>query len=144
MGSCNGNGRDPACCINGEDGDGEYRLGASAILTSAIRLDSVVEELQADTLRAEALAEGRAFIEKLAAGWMARIARFDRDGETLLAATINGELTGVGGGLAVEAVCFCLRLPLYVRPAWRRVGAGPSDWRKLFSNARANAVARSP
>ncbi len=59
-------------------------------------LQPVIEDLPAgfDALRAEALAEGYRFVERLAADWMSRALRFDREGEALLAAHVNGVLAG--------------------------------------------------
>src|SRR5260370_38613196 len=50
-----------------------------------------------NALRAEALAEGFRQVERLAADWEAGRTRFDRDGEALLAARLNGVLVGIGG-----------------------------------------------
>src|SRR5271165_4622363 len=63
------------------------------------KLQRVIEELPAgfDALRAEARAEGYLFVERLATDWLLGPARFDRAGEALLAARVNGVLAGIGG-----------------------------------------------
>jgi GNAT superfamily N-acetyltransferase len=64
-------------------------------------------------------------VERLAADWEAGTTRFDRDGEALLAARLNGVLVGIGG-LTIEPVvpgAFRMRR-FYVRPAFRRIGVG--------------------
>ena len=78
-----------------------------------------------DALRAEALAEGFLQVERLAADWEAGTTRFDRDGEALLAARLNGVLVGIGG-LTIEPVGpGALRMRrFYVRPVFRRIGVG--------------------
>ncbi len=64
-------------------------------------------------------------MERLAADWEAGTTWFDRDGETLLAARVDGVLAGIGG-LTVEPVTAgALRMRrFYVRPAYRRSGVG--------------------
>jgi GNAT superfamily N-acetyltransferase len=51
-------------------------------------LDSMIEESQR---------EGYRFLRRLADEWERRINRFDRDGETLLAARDGGRTIGIGG-----------------------------------------------
>jgi hypothetical protein len=57
-----------------------------------IETEAVVEDLPTgfDALRAEARAQGFRQVERLAADWEARTTRFDREGEALLAARVNG------------------------------------------------------
>ena len=90
-------------------------------------LQLVIEDLPAgfDALRADALAEGYRFVERLAADWTSRAIRFDREGEALLAAHVNGVLAGIGG-LTIEPVLpGAVRMRrFYVRPAFRRSGVG--------------------
>jgi GNAT superfamily N-acetyltransferase len=92
-----------------------------------LELEPVRDALPAgfDALRADALAEGFRQVERLAADWETGTTRFDRDGETLLAARLNGVLVGVGG-LTIEPVApGALRMRrFYVRPAFRRIGVG--------------------
>src|SRR6266481_6272196 len=78
-----------------------------------------------DMLRAEALAEGFRQVERLASDWEAGRTRFDRDGEALLAARLNGMLVGIGGLTIEPVVPGALRMRrFYVRPAFRRIGVG--------------------
>jgi GNAT superfamily N-acetyltransferase len=78
-----------------------------------------------DVLRMEALAEGYQFIERLAADWKSHTIRFDRPGEALLAARLNGALVGVGGLTIEPIVLNAMRIGrFYVRPAFRRRGIG--------------------
>lgn len=48
-------------------------------------------------LRSEAQAEGQRFIERLATDWASGICRFNRDGEALFVARVNGSLAGLAG-----------------------------------------------
>ena len=70
-----------------------------------LRLETVVKDLPAgfDALRAEARAEGYLFVERLFTEWMSYTNRFDREGEALLAAQMNGVLAGIGG-ITIEPV----------------------------------------
>jgi GNAT superfamily N-acetyltransferase len=50
---------------------------------------------------------------------------FDRDGEALFAARLNGELAGIGGLTIEPVVPGALRMRrFYVRPRFRRCGVG--------------------
>jgi len=92
-----------------------------------LELKPVLDALPAgfDVLRAEALAEGFRQVERLAADWDAGRIRFDRDGEALLAARLNGVLVGIGGLTIEPVVAGALRMRrFYVRPAFRRIGVG--------------------
>jgi GNAT superfamily N-acetyltransferase len=92
-----------------------------------LELEPVRDALPAgfDALRADALAEGFRQVERLAADWETGTTRFDRDGETLLAARLNGVLVGVGGLTIEPVVPGALRMRrFYVRPAFRRIGVG--------------------
>jgi GNAT superfamily N-acetyltransferase len=92
-----------------------------------LELEPVLAALPAgfDALRADALAEGFRQVERLAADWEAGTTRFDRDGEALLAARLNGVLVGIGGLTIEPAVPDALRMRrFYVRPAFRRIGVG--------------------
>jgi GNAT superfamily N-acetyltransferase len=95
--------------------------------TDPLELEPVTVDLPAgfDTLRAEALAEGFRQIEQLAAEWASRATRFDREGEALLAARLNGVLVGIGGLTIEPVVPGALRMRrFYVRPRFRRCGVG--------------------
>jgi GNAT superfamily N-acetyltransferase len=76
-----------------------------------IRLAPVIDDLPHgfDAMRAEAAAEGYRHLERLAAEWASRAMRFDREGEALLAAHVNG--------------AYRMRR-FYVRPPFRRQGIG--------------------
>ena len=92
-----------------------------------LELKPVLDALPAgfDVLRAEALAEGFRQVERLAADWDAGRIRFDRDGEALLAARLNGVLVGIGRLTMEPVVPGALRMRrFYVRPAFRRIGVG--------------------
>ena len=94
---------------------------------SRLELEPVTGDLPAgfETLRAEALAEGFRQVERLAAEWASRTTRFDREGEALLAARVNGVLAGIGGLTIEPVVPGALRMRrFYVRPRFRRGGVG--------------------
>ena len=73
----------------------------------------------------------------LAPDWEACATRFDREGEALLAARVNGVLAGIGG-LTVEPVMpSALRMRrFYVRPAFRRRGVGRQLAMALLARAK--------
>jgi GNAT superfamily N-acetyltransferase len=92
-----------------------------------LQITAVIDTLPAgfDTLRAEALADGHGFVERLVADWISGENRFDRDGEALLAAFVKEELAGIGGLTLDPVVAGALRMRrFYVRPAFRRGGIG--------------------
>ena len=91
------------------------------------KLQRVIEELPAgfDALRAEARAEGYLFVERLATDWLSGTTRFDRAGEALLAARVDGVLAGIGGLTIEPVVPDALRMRrFYIRLAYRRSGIG--------------------
>jgi len=76
-----------------------------------------------DALRAEARIEGYRFLDRLATDWTAGALRFDRRGETLLAASLAGTVVGVGGVTLDLVTPGALRMRrFYIRPAFRRQG----------------------
>jgi len=93
-----------------------------------LQLETVVKDLPAgfDALRAEARAEGHLFVERLFTGWVSpHTNRFDREGEALLAARMNGVLAGIGGVTIVPVVPRAARMRrFYIRLAFRRNGVG--------------------
>ena len=102
-------------------------------------LQRVTTELPAgfDALRAEARAEGYRFVERLANDWISLTARFDRDGEALLAVRVNGVLAGIGGLTIDPVVLDALRMRrFYVRLAYRRSGIGRKIATALLEPAR--------
>jgi GNAT superfamily N-acetyltransferase len=78
-----------------------------------------------EALRAEAVAEGHRHMDRLAEDFASGVQRFDRDGEVLLAAFVEGELAGIGGVThePTEMIEPALRMRrLYVAQARRRDG----------------------
>lgn len=107
-----------------------------------MQLERVLTELPAgfDVLRAEARAERYRHIERLADEGIAGAMRFDRDGEALIAATLNLELAGIGGLTTDPWEPSALRMRrFYVRAAFRRNGIGRSIAENLLAQARALA-----
>jgi GNAT superfamily N-acetyltransferase len=103
------------------------------------KLQRVTEELPAgfDALRAEARAEGYLFVERLATDWLSGTTRFDREGEALLAARVNGVLAAVGGLTIEPVVPDALRMRrFYVRLGYRRSGIGRRLATALLERAR--------
>jgi GNAT superfamily N-acetyltransferase len=93
----------------------------------AVRLDRVIEALPAgfETMRAEALAEGYRFLERLAADWESGALRFTKAGEVLLAAYSDGVLAGIGGVTVDPVIPEALRMRrFYIRERFRRHGIG--------------------
>jgi GNAT superfamily N-acetyltransferase len=92
-----------------------------------LALKPVMDRLPAgfDELRAEANAEGYRFVERLAKDWEENAARFDRDGEALLAAYVGDVLAAIGGITLDPLVADMLRVRrFYVRSAFRGHGVG--------------------
>jgi GNAT superfamily N-acetyltransferase len=92
-----------------------------------LTLQRVIEELPAGfgALRAEARGEGYRFVERLTTGWISGTTRFDREGEALLAARLDGVLAGIAGLTIEPVVPDALRMRrFYVRRAYRRSGIG--------------------
>ncbi len=80
---------------------------------------------QLDIMRAEANAEGYRMLDRLATEWDAGATRFDRVGEALLAARMDGVLAGIGGLTHDPVAAGALRMRrFYVRPSFRRCGIG--------------------
>jgi GNAT superfamily N-acetyltransferase len=76
-------------------------------------------------LRAEARAEGHAFLERLAADWASGALRLDRPGEVLLSAYAGNELAAIGGVTLDPVLPETLRMRrFYVRKRYRRSGIG--------------------
>ena len=103
------------------------------------KLQCVIDELPAgfDALRAEARAEGYSFVERLATDWLSGTTRFDREGEALLAARVNGMLAGIGGLTIEPVVPNALRMRrFFVRLGYRRSGIGCKLASALLERAR--------
>ena len=91
------------------------------------RLEAVVKHLPDgfNVLRAEARTEGHLFVERLFTDWVSRTNRFDRAGEALLAARVNGVFTGIGGITIEPVVAGAVRMRrFYIRPVFRRNPVG--------------------
>ena len=92
-----------------------------------LQLEPVVNDLPAgfDALRAEARAEGYLFVERLFTEWMSHTNRFDRQGEVLFAARMNGVLAGIGGITIEPVVPGAVRMRrFYIRRVFRRNRVG--------------------
>ena len=91
-----------------------------------------------DPLVAEADAEGHLFMHRLRDAWASCENRFDRPGELLLTACIDGRLIGVGGlnrdPFAQDAGIGRLR-HLYVAQSARRLGVGTVLVHRLLAHA---------
>lgn len=78
-----------------------------------------------DALRIEAAAEGFIHINRLWDEWQSGANRFARPGERLLGIWHDAELAGVGGVTLDYVLPDALRMRrFYIRPAFRRLGAG--------------------
>ena len=107
-----------------------------------LQLETVVKDLPAgfDALRAEARAEGDLFVERLFTEWMSHTNRFDREGEALLAAHMNGVLAGIGGITIEPVVRGAVRMRrFYICPVFRRNRVG-----HRLATALLNRVGRRP
>ncbi len=107
-----------------------------------IRLAAVTGELPDGfgDLRLEASAEGHGFVERLASDWAAGTMRFDGPGERLLAASVDGDLAGVGGLTTETIAADALRMRrFYVRASHRRGGVGRRLASALLDHARGTA-----
>jgi GNAT superfamily N-acetyltransferase len=103
-----------------------------------LRLEPVVDRLPADfeIMRAEAHAEGYAFLDRLSKDWASGAMRFDRHGEALLVAYSDDVLAAVGGITIDPVVPDALRMRrFYVRSAFRRTGIGRAIAQALLERA---------
>ena len=92
-----------------------------------------------DPLVAEAEAEGHLFMLRLRDAWESHANRFDRPGELLLTAWIDGQLTGIGGlniDPYTKADLIGRLRHLYVARAARRLGVGSTLVRHILSLAK--------
>jgi GNAT superfamily N-acetyltransferase len=88
-----------------------------------------------DLLREEARAEGFRHLDRLAQEWGAGAVRFDRPGESLIAAHHDGELVGVGGVTAEPRAGQYRMRRFYVRPPFRHRGIGSAMAREAIGRA---------
>ncbi|API54170.1 GNAT family N-acetyltransferase [Rhizobium leguminosarum] len=76
-------------------------------------------------LESEARREGYLHLTRLVDEWSTGDNRFQRDGERLLGAYVDGELVGIGGMTVETAMSGALRMRrFYIRPAMRGRGIG--------------------
>ncbi len=76
-----------------------------------------------DALRSEASGEGYGMLDRLARDWASGADRYDRTGEALLAAWVDGALAGIGGLTHDPVVADALRMRrFYVGKRYRRLG----------------------
>lgn len=88
-------------------------------------------------LLSEAGAEGFGNMAVLRDEWLAGSNRFDRPGEILSIATIDGQLAGIGGITQDFVDASWLRMRrFYVRPAFRRRGVGRAIARYVLDHAK--------
>jgi len=94
--------------------------------SNAIVVRRIVElPTQLDQLLVEAEAEGFNMVSVLQDEWRSGANRFERPGEILALATIDGELAGIGGTTQDFMDSSWLRMRrFYVRPTYRRRGVG--------------------
>lgn len=89
-------------------------------------------------LRAESLAEGHDFVDRLVIGWEDGSNRFDRSGEVLLEVRRGSDLVGVGGlnvdPYSDEAGLGRIR-HVYLSPSVRGTGVGQSLVMELVDHA---------
>lgn len=78
-----------------------------------------------DAMRVEASGENHSMLDTLAGEWESGKTRFDRPGEALYAAYVDGELAGIGGITLEPAIPGALRMRrFYVYRRFRRAGVG--------------------
>jgi GNAT superfamily N-acetyltransferase len=105
-----------------------------------MRLERVLTELPAgfQVLSAEARAEGHRHVDRLADDWQAGTVRFNREGEALIAAYIDGDLAALGGLTIDPSQPGALRMRrFYVRASFRRAGIGRAIAENMLARARA-------
>jgi GNAT superfamily N-acetyltransferase len=94
-----------------------------------------------DAMQAEAAEDGHHNMQRLADDWTDGTTRFDATGEALLAATVAGELAGVGGITMDPVERGALRMRrFYVRVAFRRRGIGRQLAEALIATAAPETV----
>jgi GNAT superfamily N-acetyltransferase len=104
-----------------------------------MRIEPIISDLPQgfDDLRSEAASEGFRHVDTLWSEWQDGTNRFIRPGEQLLGIWRGGELAGVGGVTVDYVLPDALRMRrFYVRPAFRRLGAGRLLASSLLATAR--------
>jgi GNAT superfamily N-acetyltransferase len=92
-------------------------------------------------IQAEAAEAGHRSMQRPADDWVRGITRFDAPGEALLAATVAGQLAGIGGITIDPAEQSALRMRRsYVRVEFRRQGIGRRLAEQLIATAAPEAV----
>jgi GNAT superfamily N-acetyltransferase len=92
-----------------------------------IRLERVIGALPSgfEAMQAEARAENHTMLDTLANEWDFGKTRFDRPGEALYAAYLDGDLAGIGGLTLEPTIPGALRMRrFYVYRRFRRTGVG--------------------
>jgi GNAT superfamily N-acetyltransferase len=108
-----------------------------------VRLRRVIDALPADfpALRDEASAEGYSMLDTIEREWASGETRFNRPGETLVAAYADNRLGGIGGLTHQDGTPNALRMRhFYVRAAFRRRGIGRALATVLLDAAAGHAV----
>ena len=94
-----------------------------------------------EVLRVEARAEGYRFLERLCADWASGTVRFDRPGEQLIVARMNGECAAIGGLTVDPVLAGALRMRrFYVSARFRRRGIGGQLASALLARALRSAA----
>ncbi len=96
-----------------------------------------------EALQAEARAETFQHVDRLTADWASGGMRFDREGEALFAAFVEGELAAIGGVTQdeMDPDLGALRMRrVYVRPAFRRRGVGRALAGAMIQQGMAGAI----
>ncbi|MDE1993507.1 MAG: GNAT family N-acetyltransferase [Rhizobiaceae bacterium] len=89
------------------------------------------------SLAMEARREGYRFVDRLVDEWVDGRNRFDRNGERLMMANIDGSLVAIGGLTIEPAMTEALRMRrFYVHPSYRGQGIGGLLARELLEHAR--------
>jgi GNAT superfamily N-acetyltransferase len=108
-----------------------------------IRLERITRALPSGfaAMRAEARAEGHSMLDTLATEWESGANRFDREGEALATAFLDGDLAGIAGLTVEEAIPGAFRMRrFYVRRPFRRGGIGRALAASLLEEAAGRAV----
>ncbi len=98
-----------------------------------------------DRLRVLAKQEGFNHIDRLAQDWATGVTRFDRSGESLLAAFIENDLVGIGGLTIDPDSSAQLRMRrFYVSPTFRGQSIGRALADKLLNQTQVTITVNAP